>query len=76
MLPSRTGRTLSAGVVDGIVSAAGAGKDELGDGHKGVALLEQGLQNGGQGLWGVECGVVEEHDGPRLDLAGDPLGNL
>ena len=63
-------------MVNGVVSAAGAGEDELGDGHKGVALLEQGFQNGGQGLGGVEGGVVEEYDGPWLDLAGDSLNNL
>ena len=76
MLPSRTGGTLPAGVVNGVIGAAGAGEDELGDGHKGVPLLEQGLQNGGQGLRGVERGVVEEHDGTRLYLAGDTLGDL
>ena len=63
-------------MVDGVVGAAGAGQDELGDGDKGVALPEQGLQNGGQGLRGVEGGVVEEYDGPGLYLAGDPLDNL
>ena len=71
-----SGGTLPAGMVDGVVCAAGAGEDELGDGHKGVALLEQGLQNGGQSLGGVEGGIVEEHDGSRLNLAGDPLDNL
>lgn len=63
---------LTAGVVDGIFP----GQNELGDGHKGIALLGQLLQNGGQRLGGVEGRIVKEHDGPRAHLAGYPLGDL
>lgn len=59
-------------MVDGVVP----GKDQLGDGHKGIALLGQLLQNRGQGLRGMEGGVVKEHDGTRSHPAGHPLGDL
>lgn len=59
-------------MVDGVLS----GENDLGDGNEGVALLNQRLQNRGQGLRGMECGVVEQHNGARLDLGGHPLGNL
>lgn len=63
---------LPAGVVDGV----GLGEDDLGDGEEGVAVLEEGLNDARQGLWGVEGSVVKEHDGPGLDLGGHPLGDL
>lgn len=63
-------------MVNGIISAAGARKDELGDGNKGVPFLEQGLQNGGQGLGRMEGGVVKENDGAGLHLAGNPLDDF
>ena len=65
-------RALPACVVDGVLP----GKYNLGDGDKGVAFLEQRLQNGGLSLWGVDGGIVEENDGARLHLAGAPLGDL
>ena len=67
---------MPAGVVNGVVGVVGPRQQELGDWHKGVALLEQGLQNGGQGLRGVEGRVVEEDDRPRLHPAHHPLGDL
>ena len=63
-------------VVDGVLLAAGPRQDELGDGHKGIALLQKSLDDAGQGLRGVEGGVVEQDDGARLDLGGDAPGNL
>lgn len=42
-------------MVDGI----GLGEDDLGDGDEGVAVLEEGLQDGGEGLGGVLGRVVE-----------------
>lgn len=59
-------------MVDGVFSR----QDNLGDGHKGVPLLEEGLYDGGQRLRGVEGRVVEQDDGPGLDLGGHPPGNL
>ena len=59
-------------MVDGIV----AGEDQLGDGYKGIALLSELFQDGGQGLGGVEGRVMKENDGPRAYLAGHPLGDL
>ena len=67
---------LPAGVVDGIVCAAGAWQDDLGDGHKCVPLLKQGLDDPGQGLWRVDGRIVEEHDRPRAHPAHHPLGDL
>lgn len=63
-------------MVDGIVGVVLPGQDQLGDGHEGVPLLQQGLQDGGQGLRGVLGGIVEQDDGPGLDLGGHPLGDL
>ena len=68
-------RALAAGVVDDVVGAVLAGEDELADGHDVVALLDQILQDPGQGLRGVEGGVVEEDDGPGADFGGHPVGN-
>ena len=62
---------LAAGVVDGVLP----GEEDLGDGDEGVALLEKGLDDSGQGLGGVEGGVVEQDDGAGLNLAGHPLGD-
>ena len=56
-------------MVDGIV----AGEDQLGDGYKGIALLSELFQDGGQGLRRVQGGVVKEHDAPRLQMLRDPL---
>lgn len=65
-------RELAAGVVDGIV----AGEKNLGDGDKGIAVLKQRFNDGGQGLRGVLGGVVEQHDGARLHLGDHPLCDL
>lgn len=65
-------RTLSPCMVDGVL----AGQDNLRDRYKGVPLLKQGLDNGGQGLRGMEGCVMEQNDGPGLDLSRDPPGNL
>ena len=73
-VPSFSG-TLSAGVVDGVVFAAGPREDQLADGEDVVALLEEVFQNGGQGLGGVKGGIVEEDDGSRSHLGGDPVGD-
>ena len=59
-------------MVDGVRSS----EDNLGDGNKGIALLKQGLDDGGQGLRGMEGGVVEQDDGAGLDLGGHPLDDL
>ena len=59
-------------MVDGVL----AGEEDLGDGHKGVPLLDELLENGRQGLRGVKGRVVEEHNGARLNLACHPLDNL
>ena len=66
------GGALAAGMVDGIFS----GEDDLRDGNKGVALLKKGLDNSGQGFRGVECRIVKQNNGPRLDLGRHPLYNL
>ena len=59
-------------MVDGVLP----GEQELGDGDKGIALLEQGLENSGQGLRGVEGGVVEQADGSALYPLRHPLGDF
>ena len=69
-------RGLSAGVVDGVVGVVGPGEEELRHRHQVVAVLQQGLNNAGQGFRGVEGGIVEEDNGPGLDLGGHPLGDF
>ena len=59
-------------MVDGVLPR----EEDLGDGHEGIPLLEEGLDDGGQSLRGVLGGVVEQDDGPRLDLGGHPPGDL
>lgn len=59
---------LTAGVVDGVVPS----QNQLGDGHKGIALLGQLLQNGGQRLRGVKGRVMKEHDGPPAPPCWSP----
>lgn len=49
-------------MVNGIVRVIRAGEKDLGDGDKGIALLQQSFNNTGQGLRGVERGIVEEHN--------------
>lgn len=51
-------------------------ENDLRDRYEGVALLEESLNNGGQGLRSVQGGVMEQNNGPRLDLGGHPLDNL
>ena len=68
-------RTLAAGVVDGVVGAAFSRQDQLTDGHDVIALLDQILQNGGQGFRGVKGCIVEEDDGPRPHPGGYPIGD-
>ena len=65
-------RTLPAGVIDGVLP----GENDLGNRDEGVALLEEGLDDGGQGLRGVEGGVVKEDDGAGLHLGGHSFDDL
>ena len=69
-------RTLLPGVVDGVIGATGAGEDQLRNGDEGVAVLEQGLDDAGQGLWSMFGGVVEEDNRAGLHFGGNPLGDL
>ena len=56
-------------MVDGIVPC----QDQLADGQYGVALVDKILQNPRQRLRCMECGVVEQHDAPRLYLGRHSL---
>lgn len=67
-----SGGALPAGVVDRVL----AGQDDLRHGDDGVPVLDQRLDNAGQGLRRVDGGVVEQYDGAGLDAACDPLGDL
>ena len=49
-------------MVDTVACAAGAGEDELGDRNKGVAVLQQGLNNTRQGFRRVFGCIVKEND--------------
>lgn len=59
-------------MVNGVVPR----QDQLGDRHEGVPLPDQVFQNAGQRFGRVLGGVVEQHDRPRLDLGGHPLGDV
>ncbi len=59
-------------MVDGVRSR----QNELGHGDQGIPVLNEGLQDGGQGLRGVLGGVVKQHDRPRPNLRRHPLGDL
>ena len=66
---------MPAGVVDGVVRAAGARQDELAHGHDLVACAEQIVQDARQGFGGVQGSVVEEDDGPGPDALRHALGD-
>lgn len=67
---------LAASVIYGIICAAFTRQNDLGNGHKGIAILQQRLDNTRQGLRGVEGSVMEQNNGTRLYLAHNPLGNF
>ena len=67
---------LAAGVIYGIICAAFTRQNDLGNGHKGIAILQQRLDNTRQGLRGVEGSVMEQNNGTRLYLAHHPLGDV
>ena len=71
-----SGRTLAPCVIDNIVGIICPRQDNLGDGHKGIALLEEGFNNAWQCLRSVEGGIVEQDNGAWLDLVYHPLSNL
>ena len=62
-------RELPSRMVDGVFTC----QDQLTDGHHGVALVDEVLQNAGQCLRRMQRGVVEQHDAPRLHLGRHPL---
>lgn len=58
-----------------MVDGVGGGEEELGDGDYGVAVADEGLQNGRQRLRRVKGGVVEENDAAGAHLGTNALGN-
>lgn len=67
---------LTAGVVHGVVLAAGPRHNQLGDGDEGIALLQQTFNDARQRLRRMLGSVVEQDNGAGLHLGGDPLGNI
>ena len=63
-----SGRDLPPGVVDGVVPS----EDEFGNGDDLIPLALEILDDPGECLRGVECGVVEQDDAPRPYIGGDP----
>lgn len=63
---------LPPGVVDGIFPV----QDDLRNRYKGVAFLEQILDDPRKSLGSVQRRVVEQDDGPRLYFGGHTLGDL
>ena len=59
---------LPACVVDGVVGAVFPVQNQLADGDDLIAFSQQIFQDVGQGLRGMEGGVVEEHNGPGPTL--------
>ena len=66
-----TEQALPTGVVNGVVFRI----NQFAYGNHGVAALMHEFQDGGQGLRGVEGGVVEEDDGPGAHVPCHPLGD-
>ena len=64
-------RELPAGVVDGV----GRIEDQLTDGHNGIPVVDQAVEDGRQGLRRVQRSVVEQHDAAGLDLGGHTLAD-
>ena len=62
-------RTLPPGLVNGILPI----QNDLRYRHKSVSLLQKALNDPRKGLRRVERRVVEQHDGTRLYLGGNPL---
>ena len=60
---------MAAGVIHHVIS----GQNQLRNGENGIALFDEIFQNGGQGLRGVECGIVEQDNASRVDPGGDAL---
>ena len=50
-------------------------QNQFRDGHDGVALMDEMLHDVGQSFRGMECGIVEEDDAPRLYPRGDTVKN-
>ncbi|BAK98779.1 hypothetical protein OBV_15810 [Oscillibacter valericigenes Sjm18-20] len=63
-------------MINSIILIAGAFDDQLRDWHNRVPLPDQIFEDSGQSLRRVLCRIVEQDDGPRLDLGGDPLCDL
>ena len=59
-------------MVDGVVSV----QQDLGNGHDFIALAQQVFDDAGQGLGGVQPGVVKEDDAAGLHFGGNPVINL
>lgn len=58
-----------------MVDGVGGGEEELRDGHHGVAVADEGLQNGRQRLRRMESGVVEQDDAAGTHLPTNALGD-
>ena len=63
-------------MIQDVVLAAFSVQDKLAHGDDLVPLLEEIFQDGGEGLRGVEGGVVKKSDAARLYFFGDPPGDL
>ena len=59
-------------MVDGVLPF----QDDLRNGDKGVALLQQGLNDPRQSFRRMLRRIVEQHDAPRLDFTRHLLGNI
>ena len=70
------GRPLPPGMINGVILIAGAFEDQLRNRHDRISLLDQVFENSRQGFRRVLCRVVEEDNGPRMDLGSDPLSDL
>ena len=63
-------------MVNGVVGAVLPVQNNLGDGDEGVAVLQEGFNNTGQGFRGMFGGIVEENDGTGLYFGGYPFGDF
>ena len=59
-----------------MVDGVRPGQENLRNGNKGISLLQQPLDDGGQSRGGVLGGIVKQHDGAGLHPARHPLCDL
>lgn len=59
-----------------MVNGVGLWEDDLRDGDEGIPVLEELLNDTGQGVRGMEGGIVEEYNRSRLNFGKYTFSNF